>query len=55
MTPKKMKEQIRYSADAAICIVQDEDGAFRCADQQDMDTLPVGDDLTAEEIDLLDS
>ena len=50
-----MTEQIRYSADASICIVQTSDGDFRVADQRDMDTLPVGPDLTEEEIDRLDS
>lgn len=45
---------IRYSADASICIV-DEDGSFTVATQEDMDTLPVGVDLTDEEVDGLDS
>ncbi len=42
--------QLRYSPDATICIVQDDDGAFRVATQEDMDTLPVGEDLTADEV-----
>ena len=46
--------QIRFSSDAAICMVE-EDGKFRCATQDDMDALPVGTDLTDEEIDNLDS
>lgn len=49
-----MTSQLRYSEDASICIVQDEDGEFRAASQEDMDTLPVGKDLTDEEIALLD-
>ncbi len=50
-----MKAQIRYSADGSINMVQDVDGEFRYATQHDMDTLPVGDDLTEEEIEGLDS
>lgn len=50
-----MAETIRYSADASICIVETEDGDFRVATQRDMDTLPVGKDLTDEEIERLDS
>lgn len=45
---------IRYSEDANICIV-DDDGEFRVATQHDIDTLPVGDDLTEEEVEQLDS
>lgn len=50
-----MKAQIRFSEDGSINIVQDEDGEFRYATQEDMDTLPVGEDLTDEEIDELDT
>ena len=46
--------QIRYSKDGAVCIVQ-ENGNFRVATQSDMDTLPIGADLSLEEIDMLDS
>ncbi len=49
-----MITKIRYSSNASICIVQDADGDFRVATQEDMDTLPVGDDLTDEEVDALD-
>lgn len=45
---------IRFSADASICMVQDEDGSFRVATQDDMDTLEVGEDLTDEDIEVLD-
>ena len=45
---------IRFSEDASICMVQDGD-EFRCATQADMDTLSVGDDLTTEEIEGLES
>ncbi len=49
-------EVIRYSDDAAICIVWDTatDQAVRCPTQRDMDTLPVGDDLTDAEIETID-
>ena len=50
-----MKDQIRYSADATICIVETADSDFRVATQHDMDTLAVGPDLTEEEIDQLES
>lgn len=45
---------IRYSEDASICMT-DDDGVFSAPTQEEMDTLPVGDDLTEEEIDGLDS
>ena len=45
---------IRYSADALVCIVQEKDGSFRVATQEDMDTLEEGPDLTEREIKLLD-
>ena len=45
---------IRYSADSLICTVQEKDGSFRVATQEDMDTLEVGPDLTEREIQLLD-
>ena len=49
-------EVIRFSPDATISIVWDivADEALRCPSQQDMDHLPVGDDLTADEIESLD-
>ena len=45
---------IRYSADASLCVVQDDDGSLRVATQDDMNTLEVGKDLTDEQIELLD-
>ena len=50
----KTTEEIRYSTDGSICMVYDNDGPVRCPTQEDMDTLQVGDDLTAEEIENLD-
>lgn len=50
-----MSDTIRYSPDAKVCIVELENGDFRVATQDDMDTLPVGKDLTEEEIEKLDS
>jgi hypothetical protein len=46
---------IRYSPDATISMVWDteEDEAVRCPTQADMDNLPVGADLTDEEISAL--
>jgi hypothetical protein len=45
---------IRMSADGSITMVQDEDGSFHVPSQWEMDHLAVGDDLTDEEIALLD-
>jgi len=45
---------IQYSHDASICLVATERGEFRVATQDDMDTLPVGPDLSDEEIELLE-
>ncbi len=49
-----MKACIRFSADATICMKQDEDGELHAPTQEDLDNLPVGPDLTDEEIQLLD-
>ena len=49
-----MKEEIRYSPDASICMVWDAGSPVRCPTQEDMDTLPVGDDMTTDEIDSLE-
>jgi hypothetical protein len=48
------QEEIRFSADGAISIVWADGEAVRCPTQQDMDALPVGEDLTAEEIETID-
>ena len=51
-----MAQVIRYSPDASISIVWDTvaDEAVRCPTQWDMDHLPVGKDLTEDEIEALD-
>ena len=41
---------IRYSMDAMVCIVQDDDDTMRVATQHDMETLEVGEDLSEEEL-----
>ncbi len=52
----QMAQVIRFSEDASISIVWDTvaDEAVRCPTQDDMDNLPVGEDLTAEEIETID-
>jgi hypothetical protein len=55
MSTTQTKETIRCSEDASICMVQRVDGSLECPTQEDMDRLPLGADLTAEEIDGLDS
>lgn len=45
---------IRYSADGSIVMVQDDDGCLHVPAQWEMDALEVGDDLTNEEMALLD-
>ena len=52
-TQTKDVYDIRYSADAAICIVCLNGDPVRCPNQEDMDTLPVGPDLTDEQIESL--
>jgi hypothetical protein len=47
-------EVIRYDADGTLCMVWADGGAVRCPSQEDMDTLPVGSNLTAEEVDSLE-
>ena len=49
-----MSEEIRYSADGSICMVWDGGEPVRCPSQEDMDHLPVGSDMTADEIDQCD-
>ena len=46
--------QIRFSPDANICIMQEDDGTFRVPAQDDVNTLEVGEDLTDDEIEMLD-
>lgn len=52
----KFSEEIRFSEDGGVNIVWDleNDEPARMPTQEDMDTLPVGRDLTDEEIELLD-
>jgi len=45
---------IRYSKDNTICMVWDETTPVRCPTQHDMDTLPVAEDMTDDEVDQLD-
>jgi hypothetical protein len=49
-----MAAKIRMSEDGSITIVQEEDGTFHCASQEEMETLEVGEDLTEEDLALLD-
>lgn len=49
-----MTEEIRYSADGSICMVWADGKPVRCPTQHDMDTLPVGEDMTEDEIETLD-
>lgn len=51
----KSIETIRYSEDGSITMVWSNGEAVRCPTQEDMDTLPVGDDMTAEEVDSLEA
>ena len=46
---------IRYSEDGRRCLVQEDDGTFRVATQQDQATLAVGADLTEDELRRLDA
>jgi hypothetical protein len=45
---------IRYSADGAICMVWRDGEPLRCPTQRDMDTLPVGADMSDDEVAQLD-
>lgn len=47
-------EEIRYSIDGTICMVWAEGEPTRCPTQEDMDNLPVGRDMTDEEVDGFD-
>ena len=47
-------EQIRYSEDGSVCMVWSGGEPVRCPTQEDMDTLPVGPDMTAEDINQLE-
>ena len=45
---------IRFSADGAVSMVWADGEAVRVATQEDLDVLPVGDDMTDEEVAGLD-
>ena len=47
-------ETIRYSTDGAVCMVWSDGEPVRCPTQDDMDTLPVGQDMTDDEVEALD-
>lgn len=46
--------RIRFSADGSVSMVWADGQAVRVPDQQDLDVLPVGEDLTEEEVAGLD-
>jgi hypothetical protein len=46
--------RIRFSVDGSVCLVWADGQPLRVPTQHDMDTLPVGDDLTADELAGLD-
>ena len=46
--------EIRFSADGSVSMVWADGEAVRVPTQQDLDTLPVGDDLTEDEVAGLD-
>ena len=48
-------EEIRYSEDGTISMVWAAGEPVRCPTQDDMDSLPVGKDMTADEVDSLES
>lgn len=49
-----MTQEIRFSEDGKIIIVWDsESGPVRCPNQEDMDNLPVGEDMTEEEMEFI--
>ena len=47
-------EQIRFSRDDSVSMVWDDGQAVRCPTQHDMDTLPVGADMSDDEANELD-
>ena len=49
-TEKEMDATIRYSSDGTMCMVWQDGKPVRCPTQDDMDALPVGDDMTEEEL-----
>ena len=49
-----MNDIIRFSPDGSVNMVWCDGEPVRCPTQDDMDNLPVGDDMTADEIEQLD-
>ena len=49
-----MNEAIRYSQDGSVCMVWSDGEPVRCPTQHDLDTLPVGSDMTSYEVEQLD-
>ena len=47
-------EEIRYSVDGSVCMVWVDGEPDRCPTQDDMDRLPVGTDMTDDEVAALD-
>lgn len=47
-------EQIRYSESGSVCMVWCDGEPVRCPTQADMDRLPVGPDMDADEVEQLD-
>ena len=47
-------EQIRYSEDGTISMVWADGQPVRCPTQEDLDSLPVGPDMDADEVEQLD-
>ena len=50
-----MTTEIRFSEDGSISMVWVDGEAVRVPTQEDMDTLPVGEDMTDEEVEALES
>lgn len=50
-----MDEEIRYSGDGSVCMVWSDESPLRAPTQRDMDNLPVGRDMTEDEVASLDS
>jgi len=53
--PAQREEEIRFSSDGSISMVYRAGEPVRCPTQDDLDTLPVGSDMTADEIECLES
>lgn len=49
-----MATEIRFSEDGSVSMVWTGGEPVRCPTQEDMNSLPVGEDMTEEEIALLD-